>query len=284
VKEISMKEKTRNGAAPAKPATKPAAAAPKPATTKAPKMPGRGTGEAAAAPKAAAKAVSRSKSDDRSVSVLAPKSTPVRPSPRTAAAAPRPVASKASEPAKAPDRSVSVHPAPMTPPSEAEAGPAALGSFAAVTGPAATPNGGSTAEIVQHPAAASARSASGNGAKAPAAAGLQAPDLPGPKPLASASPVREATETMRKAVTDNATATTRGFVELNGKMLEMFRVQGEAAFNVWRSTVSAPSMSEAIRAQTSGVRQAYETSAAQWKDLAETTGRVLSSVFTVRPK
>jgi hypothetical protein len=281
-----MKKKTRNGAAPvkpAKPATKPAAAAPKPATTKAPKMPGRGAGKAAAAPKAAAKAVSRSKSDDRSVSAPAPKSTPVRPSPRTAAAAPRPVASKASEPAKATDRSVSVHPAPMTPPSEAEPGPAALGSFAAVTGPAATPKGGSTAEIVQHPAAASARSASGNGAKAPAA-NFQAPDLPAPKPSASASPVREATETMRNAVTDNATATTRGLVELNGKMLEMFRVQGEAAFNVWRSTVSAPSMSEAIRAQTSGVRQAYETSAAQWKDLAETTGRVLSSVFTVRPK
>lgn len=86
--------------------------------------------------------------------------------------------------------------------------------------------------------------------------------------------VRESGDTLRQAVSDSTTATSRGIVELNGKVLDLIRAQGDATIDLWRSAVTAGSVSEALRAQTSGLRQAYETSAAQWKDIAETATRV----------
>ena len=86
---------------------------------------------------------------------------------------------------------------------------------------------------------------------------------------------RENGDTFRQAVTDTTAATTRGFLEFNGKVIDLVRAQNEAALDLWRSTLTAGSFSEAIRAQTHGMREAYETSAAQWKDLAETAGRLM---------
>jgi hypothetical protein len=85
---------------------------------------------------------------------------------------------------------------------------------------------------------------------------------------------RENGETLRQAVTDSTTATTRAFIELNGKVIDALRAQSEATIDLWRSTLSAGTLSEAIRVQTHGLREAYETSSAQWKDIAATAGRL----------
>jgi hypothetical protein len=87
---------------------------------------------------------------------------------------------------------------------------------------------------------------------------------------------RDAGETLRQAVAASATATTRGMVELNGKVLDLMRSQTDAAFALWRTTLTAGSLSEAVRVQSAGVRQAYETGAEHWKDIAETTGRLMA--------
>jgi hypothetical protein len=85
-------------------------------------------------------------------------------------------------------------------------------------------------------------------------------------------------DSFRQAVAQSTQATTRGLAEINGKVLDLIRAQNDATIDLWRSTLTAPSFSEAIRAQTSGLRQAYETTAAQWKDIAETAGRVMGEV------
>lgn len=85
----------------------------------------------------------------------------------------------------------------------------------------------------------------------------------------------ESGETVRLAVTETAAATARGFVELNGKVLELLRAQSDAAFALWRATLMAGSPSEAVRAQTSGLHHLYETSAQQWKEVAETAARLM---------
>jgi hypothetical protein len=86
---------------------------------------------------------------------------------------------------------------------------------------------------------------------------------------------QESGESLRQAVAASTAATTRGVVEINGKMLELIQAQGEATLDLWRSTLTAASLSDAVRAQTSGVRRAYEATVAHWRDIAETTGRVL---------
>jgi len=83
----------------------------------------------------------------------------------------------------------------------------------------------------------------------------------------------ESREILRSAMREAATASTRGAWEVNDKMIEAFRVQSDVALDLWSSTLSAGSLPEALRVQTSGLRQAYETTAAQWKDIAETTAR-----------
>ena len=91
---------------------------------------------------------------------------------------------------------------------------------------------------------------------------------------ASYSRARENGESLRQAVTDSTTATTRAFVELNGKVIDLVRAQSDATLDLWRSTLSAGTFSEAIRLQTHGLREVYETTSAQWKDIAETAGRL----------
>ena len=91
---------------------------------------------------------------------------------------------------------------------------------------------------------------------------------------ASYSRARENGESLRQAVTDSTTATTRAFVELNRKVIDLVRAQSDATLDLWRSTLSAGTFSEAIRVQTHGLREVYETTSAQWKDIAETAGRL----------
>lgn len=89
------------------------------------------------------------------------------------------------------------------------------------------------------------------------------------------------TQSLRQAVTESATATTRGAVEINGKVIDAVRAQSDAALDLWRAALTAGSVSEAIRIQTGGARQVYETAATQWKDIAEASARLLTA--SVKP-
>jgi hypothetical protein len=86
-------------------------------------------------------------------------------------------------------------------------------------------------------------------------------------------------QTLRQAVTETAAATGQGVLEVNGKVIDAMRAQSDAAFDLWRTTLTAGSVSEAIRAQTSGTRQVYETATTQWKDVAEATNRLLTTMM-----
>jgi hypothetical protein len=83
----------------------------------------------------------------------------------------------------------------------------------------------------------------------------------------------ESREILRAAMRDAAKASTRGALEVNGKVIEALRIQSEVALDLWQSTLKAGSVPEAMRLQTTGMRTAYETAAAQWKDIAATTTR-----------
>lgn len=95
-----------------------------------------------------------------------------------------------------------------------------------------------------------------------------------PQAMRQASRRGEASrDALRLAMTEAATASSRGALEVNDKVIEALRAQSDAALDLWRSTLNAATLADAIRVQTTGVRQAYETAAAQWKDIAETTTR-----------
>lgn len=76
-------------------------------------------------------------------------------------------------------------------------------------------------------------------------------------------------EILRQSVSEAAL----GALEINNKILDALQAQGHAALDTWRRTLHAPQFSEAILAQTSGVREAYEAASTQWKDITETTAR-----------
>ena len=84
-----------------------------------------------------------------------------------------------------------------------------------------------------------------------------------------------------QAMTESTAAAARGLVEINSKLFALAHAQADAAFNLWRSTLTAGSLVEAIQAQASGVRKAYEATAMRWKDLYETTNQVVGA--TLKP-
>ncbi|WP_112663733.1 phasin family protein [Microvirga flavescens] len=103
-----------------------------------------------------------------------------------------------------------------------------------------------------------------------------------PKVAAAHKPaIEQSGEALRLALKEAANATTSGALAVNDKVLAAFRAQNEAAFDLWRSTLSAPSVSEALRVQAGGVRHVYETAATHWKDVAETAKTWLD--HSVRP-
>ncbi|KAA2242207.1 phasin family protein [Salinarimonas soli] len=98
-------------------------------------------------------------------------------------------------------------------------------------------------------------------------------------PRALYARAQETGDTLRNAMSESATATSRGLVELNSQMLDLVRAHSDATLSLWRSALAAGSMSEAIRVQTSGVRQVYEASAGHWKSIAETAGRTAEAAM-----
>ncbi len=84
---------------------------------------------------------------------------------------------------------------------------------------------------------------------------------------------RATTANLREAITESANATTRGALEVNGKVIKAWQAQNDAAFEALQSTLRATTLSDVIRAQTSGARQIYETATTHWRDVAESTTR-----------
>ena len=66
----------------------------------------------------------------------------------------------------------------------------------------------------------------------------------------------------------SADAASRGLVALNTQFIDLMRSQSDATLGLWRATISAPSLSEAVKAQSSGMRKAYESTAMQLKTIA----------------
>lgn len=87
--------------------------------------------------------------------------------------------------------------------------------------------------------------------------------------------LRDTGATAGRAMTDTASTAARGWVEFNGKLLDVMRVQGDAAFSLWRETVTARSFPDAMRAQTNGLQHLYETSTTQWREVAEAAARLM---------
>jgi hypothetical protein len=92
---------------------------------------------------------------------------------------------------------------------------------------------------------------------------------------------RATSEQIRQTMTETATATTRGALEINSKVLDAWRAQSDVTIALWRQALAAGSVSEAIVLQANGARQIYETAATHWKDVAETTTRWIGA--SVKP-
>lgn len=90
------------------------------------------------------------------------------------------------------------------------------------------------------------------------------------------SKTQEATEGFQQALTASATVTSQGLIELNNKMIDLFQSQSDAMLDIWKQILSAGSVSEAVKIQTSGLREAYEHSSSQWKDIAQSTNRIVT--------
>lgn len=86
-------------------------------------------------------------------------------------------------------------------------------------------------------------------------------------------------DALRQAMTDSFSATTRGLIEINGKVVEMVRASSEANLDLWRATFTAGSLPEAVRAQADGLRRACERTAEHWQDLAQTTTRIVGEAW-----
>lgn len=93
------------------------------------------------------------------------------------------------------------------------------------------------------------------------------------------SNAREQGDALRQAVRAAASVSAQGALEVNGKIIDALQSQSHAALDLWRTAIGAADLPQALRAQTSATRQAYETASAQWRDIAETTARWMTRSF-----
>ncbi|WP_444782502.1 phasin family protein [Salinarimonas sp. NSM] len=86
---------------------------------------------------------------------------------------------------------------------------------------------------------------------------------------------RENNEALAQACFESATATGRGVAALNAQVLDLMRANTDLTLSLMRSTLTAGSLSEAVKLQTSGARQAYETTSAHLRAIADTTTKLV---------
>jgi hypothetical protein len=181
--------------------------------------------------------------------------------------APKPAVAKAPAPANAAARpKAPAAPAPASVPAAAQVKPSGLpAAFAEAASTAlqsALRGGIRTGGVFPMPQAA----------LAPLSAALESGAEQARSALGRA---RASGDNLQQAVAQSATATARAMLEVNDKILDGLRAQNEAALDLWRSAVTAGSLSELVRVQTSGIRMAYELSSTQAKDLAATATRAV---------
>ena len=85
------------------------------------------------------------------------------------------------------------------------------------------------------------------------------------------SSARQKSEAFRQALSEAVTASAKGALEVNDKVIVALNTQSNAALDLWRSALSPAPLPEAFQAQASATRQVYATASAQWKDVADTT-------------
>jgi hypothetical protein len=214
---------------------------------------------------------------------LADTKVPVRPKPAELKADSKPIVRKPAPVAKVAVKAPAVAaPLPPTAP-VTEAAPAPAAARAAARTPVATPAAPAKAAPIAAPTKVEPAVTQLNGfIPSPDSVVLPIATLMGTsaeQARAAYARAAETGETLQHAVTESVSATSRGIVEINTKVLDLIRAQSDAAMDLWRSTLAAGSLSEAVRLHTSGARQAYETTTAQWRDLAETTTRVMGEAL-----
>jgi len=84
---------------------------------------------------------------------------------------------------------------------------------------------------------------------------------------------RDQSETLRQAVREAVAASAKGALEVNDKLIQALQIQGQATLDLWRTALDNARLPDGFNAQTGAARQAFETTSAQWKDVAETTAR-----------
>ncbi|MBM1169898.1 phasin family protein [Microvirga arabica] len=99
----------------------------------------------------------------------------------------------------------------------------------------------------------------------------KAPEVKPVAPEALFSSAKQQGDAFRQAVGEAVTASAKGALEVNGKIIDALNVQSSAALDLWRSAFSPAPLPEALKAQSQATRQAYEAASAQWKDIAEST-------------
>ena len=95
-----------------------------------------------------------------------------------------------------------------------------------------------------------------------------------PKPIEAGalfSSAKKQSDVLRKAMSEAVTASAKGALEVNDKIIDAVNTQRNVALDLWRSAISPSPLPEAFKAQTHATKQAYEAASAQWKDIAETT-------------
>jgi hypothetical protein len=92
------------------------------------------------------------------------------------------------------------------------------------------------------------------------------------------SRAQEIGEAFRRASAESASASARGMAEINSKVMDLVRAQNETNLALWRSMVSAGSVSDALKAQSAGLKQAYESTTSHWVEITATFGKVFGSV------
>lgn len=88
------------------------------------------------------------------------------------------------------------------------------------------------------------------------------------------SSARASRQAWSGSLAQSASEASKGFVEINGKLLDLMRAQTDAALSLWRAMLGVGSVGEAVELQTSELRKQFETTASHMKDIAATTSRV----------
>ncbi|WP_188611626.1 phasin family protein [Chelatococcus reniformis] len=73
-------------------------------------------------------------------------------------------------------------------------------------------------------------------------------------------------------------AASQSLMELNAKVLELWRAQAESTLSLWQGMVGVTSLSEAVQLQTSHLRRHYEETSRRARDIAQTAARMASGL------